>query len=278
MDYRDRLLKHLVSYRRSSLGITEPGVFVWKGKSLPCDHALARGDRWMNLLEPFRDAIRTHIEASNGRIKPHKYFHHLNSSQALALNLFFPFFVEPSHSEPLMKALGLGGIVKTDSWVFEDVPDEDEESNLDATWETSEGTHVICEVKLTETGFGKAPADSRHLRKLRDTYRPRLEGVVPPSLLEPDAFFARYQVLRNVWHLLGEANRRLIFLLPRENETAWSELQEVYAEFPKSLGERINIRALEAVVEDLMGAGLVDPIRSQIQMFKGKYILEFTEE
>jgi hypothetical protein len=80
-------------------------------------------------------------------IELHQYFHHLNSSQAFALNLFFPYFEgPPGRSRILLRALGQEGTLQERHWKLEDVPDKAEESNIDVTWMTASMTRTLCEV------------------------------------------------------------------------------------------------------------------------------------
>jgi hypothetical protein len=87
--------------------------------------------------------------------KRHRYFHHLNSSQAFAFNLFFPYFSgEPEVASALLRALGQEATLA--GWEPEAVPAPDEETNIEVFWTTADGVRTFCEVKLSEADFGKA--------------------------------------------------------------------------------------------------------------------------
>src|SRR6266536_2381149 len=147
--------------------------------------------------------------------KRHRYFHHLNSSQAFAF-MFFPYFsggLEPVSA--LLRALGQGGILA--EWEPEAVPVPDEETNIDVLWATTDGVRTFCELKLSEADFGKALDDDRHRAKLVDIYSEILAGHLEAARLERLAFFDAYQFNRNVWHMVRSDLSRLIFLLPRSN-------------------------------------------------------------
>lgn len=112
--YVAELNEQLSSYRENILGICEKGAFTHLGKRVSYGHILPMGDKWTNILERFQPEIRAYIEASG--VALHRYFHHLNSSQAFALNLFFPFF-KRRQSAVLLRALGLHGTAW--QWGFE---------------------------------------------------------------------------------------------------------------------------------------------------------------
>lgn len=90
MSYQDRLKVHLSDYKRNYLGISEPGVFLYRGRHILYRHILPAAYAWANLFPEAEPSARAFL-TSNPR-KRHRYFHHLNSSQAFAFNLFFPFF------------------------------------------------------------------------------------------------------------------------------------------------------------------------------------------
>jgi len=109
--YSKDLQRHLTFYKGMRLGVREPGIFLYKGKEVRCGHILPRELKWLNVLEPFRTEVRAYLSA-NKDIRLHKYFHHLNSSQAFTLNLFYPFLEGgPASSSALLRALGVPGQV-----------------------------------------------------------------------------------------------------------------------------------------------------------------------
>jgi len=271
VNYQDRLLVHLAAYKRDMLGVSEPGIFRYRGRDVPKDHILPVAEKWLNILEPKRQLVREYLD-QNQAVELHRYFHHLNSSQAFAFNLFIPFFEGGDDAaQMLLSALGQeSGLI---SWEAESVPDAAEQTNLDAEWCTADGQRTICEVKLSEREFGTATDDDAHRAKLSELYEPALRGHVSPELLEPVAFFAAYQILRNVWHMLKAESNRLVFLMPRENAEVWAQLEATLAGVRLPARERIAVIA----IEDLLGALCVDPdapqeFREYSQELEGKYL------
>src|SRR5689334_13843056 len=105
MTYQEVLKAHLADYKRVHLGISQPGIFKFRGREVRHDHILPAEHASKNLLE---EAQPTAFEFfKNFPEKRHKDFHHLNSSQAFAFNLFFPFFeASDTISSSLLRALG----------------------------------------------------------------------------------------------------------------------------------------------------------------------------
>lgn len=106
--YKDRLLLHLATYRREVLGVAEAGSFRFRGRDVLVEHVLPETvDRWLNIPEASRSTVRSAV--SKYGVKLHRYFHHLNSSQAFALSLFVPFFENCPYDRILLQILGIEG-------------------------------------------------------------------------------------------------------------------------------------------------------------------------
>jgi hypothetical protein len=245
--YQETLHRHLENYKASRLGVDQPGLFRHKGVDIEYGHILPVELKWLNLLEPFRAEIKAYLDA-HPNVRPHRYFHHLNSSQAFAFNLFWPFF-EAGASASLLRALQVNGSVS--DWRLEDVPHSEEGTNVDVAWHDGEGGWTYCEVKLSEQGFGSAKRDQRHEEKRVSIYQPVLGPYCPAELMEPGRFFANYQILRNVWLVAREPSASLLFLMPRRNESLWGPLRSVLEVLPPDLAGRIHVAAVEDVLEAL---------------------------
>jgi hypothetical protein len=271
MSYQDDLIAHLIAYKRRHLGDCPAGTFRHRGQNLLYEHILPTGGSRLNFLAESREEIASFPD-SHPQVKLHRYFHHLNSSQAFALNLFVPFF-EGGHeaSNALLAALGQQSALV--HWEPESIPDTTEGTNLDAVWETSDGTQTFCEVKLSERDFGKARLDERHLGKLRDIYLPRLAQHLTPDLHVATAFFKSYQILRNVWHMIGAPKGHLIFLIPRGNTQLWPMLDDVLSRVSAKVRERIRVVAIEDVL-DTVAADTATPARFRVhaQRLREKYV------
>lgn len=270
MAYQDRLLLHLASYKRSVLGVDEPGIFHHQGRALLRDHILPASLADFNLL-PLARAMEPAFRDGHPGVRRHPYFHHLNSSQAFTFNLFLPFLDRGGPgAAALLRPLGSRGQLR--SWQLEAVPDDSEGSNLDVLWTTDDGLCTICEVKLSEAEFGTAADDSRHREKLEAIYRPALKGCVDPALLEAPAFFGAYQVLRNVWHLVRMSDNRLVFLLPRANESLWSALPLILGRIAPPVRRRITTVA----IEDLLRLLFEEPsCPSDLRMYAGELAAKY---
>ena len=273
--YTKDLQRHLTAYKGLRLGVREAGIFLHKGKEVRCGHILPKELKWLNVIEPFRSEIRTYLDEHKD-IKLHKYFHHLNSSQAFALNLFFPFFEDgASSSSTLLLALRVPGELV--QWRLEYLPDPDEGTNVDVAWKGPSGAWTYCEVKLSEQEFGQASDDPRHLRKLKKIYGPTLAPLCSGELLEPRTFFEHYQILRNVWLAAREPTASTVFLLPKQNAALWEPLRRVMDALQPSLRARVHIAEVEDVFRRLAHDAKGAPkLRWYAELLSEKYIVPST--
>ena len=243
--YAATLKQHLGHYAGQRLGVQEHGIYNGRRYA----HILPARLRYLNLLEPARAELQAFLKAHPG-IKEHQFFHHLNSSQAFALNLFYPYFVEGGPTARIL-AKSLGVDAEVDAWEFEAILDKDEGTNVDVFWTTTDGARVFCEVKLSENEFGQTRNDARHQKKLKDIYTPRLRSLVSDELLVPRTFFKHYQILRNISLLAERDADRLVFLMPRENETLSRPLNRVLSGIEAGVSRRIHLAYIEDCLDDL---------------------------
>lgn len=264
--YKIVLQLHLAAYARNQLGITERGT--WRGTHY--NHILPASQHTLNFLGHCRSDILAYL-GGNPKIKLHKYFHHLSSSQAFAFNLFFPFF---SHGVPAARSFfeAFGPIIPH-QWWFEYLPDREEGTNVDVAWKNRHGATVYCEVKLSESGFGTARDDAKHRKKLDTIYRERLGPLVSAELLEPRVFFSNYQFLRNISLLHRNSQDMVVFLYPRENVSLSQQLDRVILGVRPAVRSRIQLVALELLLQGLVSdSSLSMQLRSHAVAVAQKYL------
>jgi hypothetical protein len=271
MSYQEELKRHLIDYKRRHLDVSQPGVFDYRGRKMEYEHILPFANSSKSLLEEAEPTASAFLTAN--RDKRHKYFHHLNSSQAFAFNLFFPYFCGgPEAASALLRALGRESVFG--EWEPEAVPDPNEGSNIDALWTTKDGVRTFCEVKLSETDFGKAVDNAPHRVKLEEIYRHALVAHLEPGRLEALPFFEAYQFNRNVWHMVRGDHNRLTFLLPRANVALWSQLQRLLSGVLARTRERISVVAIEDVLAKLsVDDRCPEKLREYANKLKQKYVI-----
>ena len=260
-----RVKRELTKYRITSLGISEQGT--WRGKAY--GHILPREFYRCQIIPSIRGSF---WKAPMRNVKLHADFHHLNSSQGLCFNLFFPFLSSEIYLQILLDALGVDGTPGAGA-AFEYTPDPLEKTSIDFLLPLQSGAKVLIEVKYTETSFGAAKKDGEHLDKFALTYRPRFDGRFMQEYEQIDAFLKHYQILRNIWHLRDREGDLVVFLLPRSNEA----LQRWVNVIKECTQERFRERVRLVYLEDLLGrlekcAAAHSDLQATLIEFREKYL------
>ena len=131
--YADKVKAHLSDYRRTQLGVCKVGTWSGNGKQYP--HILPKKLRFLNLIESYREGLRAYLEDSG--IQLDQGFHHLNSSQAACLNLFWP-ILNYGGPDLALEALGIGP-EEVSTWEFEKVIEMGEHTHFDLYLELKSG-------------------------------------------------------------------------------------------------------------------------------------------
>lgn len=266
--YPEILRSHLAAYKREVLAVEKDGIWANNQRSYP--HILPKEQGRLNLIASHRDEISTYVEERG--IKLHRDFHHLNSSQAFTLNLFFPFLKAGNTDQAIMlDALGLPAALSEVH--FEAVLDPEEGTNFDLRLVSPAGQALI-EVKLTESGFGTAKSDRSHLEKLEKIYRARLASKVANSPLSEDTFFQHYQLFRNL--CFAEPSESVMLLVfPRANEQATKEATKFKETLVHpSYRETVRILYVEDLVRSIGSSSGMSPLaRKALDDVTTKYML-----
>lgn len=268
--YAARLKKHLSNYKTIREGIHEDGI--WRRNRKPYPHILPVQAFEKNILEDFRTDFWLYARGCGLTAKLHRDFHHLSSSQALAFNVFFPFFHNGArHSAQLLEAMGLPA-KRVTGWGFELVPDLKEGTNFDFGAVFSDGTRLLVEVKLSETEFGRCADDLKHRGKLDSIYRPRLNGKVLSQALVAPMFFDEYQLLRNVSHI--RTGDTLVLLVPRANSRVWQQAETFLSTVVrKEFASAVRLVALENLITSIRALSAATPLAGHADNLTAKYIV-----
>jgi hypothetical protein len=273
--YSHKLNQHQALYKESWLAVTEPGMWVLKGKPLSYRYIVAREQHALNLLRGIRRSCLAYLESYSPPIKLHKYFHHLNSSQAMCFNLFFPFVDgDLGRMASLLQVLGL----PRQEWkgCFEKVLVEEEGTSFDFQLENENGVRVFFELKLSETGFGTADGRryaEKYATKLEKHYRVPLQDIVRPKWLKLETLCRHYEILRNISYLGRHPSSRLYFIYPEANTALESDVAAIKEICSYRLVDRVTLLPLEDLVERILDLGVPDAaLQSHFTEFKQKYI------
>jgi hypothetical protein len=268
--FQDLVKRRLALYKRNVLHVEEDGIW----RNMHYAHILPIAKRNLNILQSFRDDFCAWFR--HHPVPLHVYFHHLNSSQALCFNLFYPFLKQNGEGlAAMVKALNFDAQA-VDGGYFEFEPDSNEGTNFDFMISLSSGSRIYFEVKYTEQGFGSPKNDDEHRRKFDSIYRSRAEERFEPAYCSCDGFLRHYQILRNFWHLDLSKDDIAVFLIPRANQS----LRRAEMAIQTCLLPPFRTRSKIIYIEDLLSRLDRSPVISSslkkgaLAEFKAKYFPE----
>ena len=272
MNFRDLACEHLSRYKVDVLGVAEDGIFRHRGRDLPKSHILPLGVAERNILQAYRQQF---YDSDYSKIKFHQYFHHLNSSQALCINFFYPLIAE----KKLEMFLEFLGVDATGISIFEFEKESDLErarrrTSFDFYVKLDGPRNVFVEVKYTEEGFGAAKKDEEHREKFRKIYLPILLEKIDylvPECQDETLFLKHYQVLRNLVHV-NETDFVVLFF-PAANARVGKQAAYARDHLLTSKGrERLRIVFLDEIVSYLETECTGLALDGYYQEFRTKYL------
>jgi restriction endonuclease-like protein len=214
MKYIDKIKQNLSKYKMKKFPDLEDGI--WKTNKQKYSHILPEEKKYCNLLPIFRADLEKYIESQ--KVKLHTDFHHLNSSQAMCFNFFYPLFKERK-LERITEFLGFKNEkVDYNTVCFEkdglEVDFEKRPTSFDFYLQTNTGMKIYFEIKYTENDFGKAKIDKNHTDKYDEIYSKFLNPI-NVSFQSREMFLNNYQILRNLIHI--DKDSFVVFLYPNGN-------------------------------------------------------------
>lgn len=221
-DFQTRVKEHLGDYKINKLNVSEEGIFKYQNQEIPYKHILPKEKEKLNIIEKYREDFFNSPYYKD--ITLHRYFHHLNSSQAMCINFFYP-LIKENLLETILNTLGIEGSISynPDDISFEKESDletnAERRTNFDFYIRLSNGNKIYFEIKYTENEFGSVRTDdAEHIKKFHDTYMPLI--INNPALKEEfknsDMFLENYQIMRNLSHIDGDSY--VVFIYPEGNK------------------------------------------------------------
>lgn len=280
--FRNGRIEHLIQYKKMDLKINDSGK--WMGREY--EHILPKSIGKYNLLSPFAEDFYWEKLRDT-----HK--HHLNSSQSLAFNYFFPFIennmgVDENKLSSIFNAK-IGSSINIKSIELEKyshIEDVIENKSLvgnttfDVFFYCEGGEKVSIEVKYSENGFGRAKNDEKHQQKFVDCYQKyinekHLDQYFSSEYLKMEKFLKHYQLMRNLIHL-GEEDWTVVFLFPKNNEIVRREAELIPAIIKdEKLLSRVHIIFWEDLLETTIDMFLQKTnMKSYYNKLNEKYFLD----
>ena len=258
---------HLKNYKTENFPNLSDGI--WKNNKQHYQHILPEINKYENILRPYRKKTITFVDKCN--IKLHSDFHHLNSSQAMCLNFFFPLFYEKK-LEIIIDLLGFTNEkVNYKEVYFEktglEVQYGRKPTSFDFYFETISEKKIYFEIKYTESDFGKSKINT-------DKYNCVYANFLKPinsQFHDKQKFYNNFQILRNLIHL--NENSYVIFIYPKDNKNIKKNAERVKADFlMPNFHNHFYAMTWEECIDKVSNFIFDGNLKVQLDDFRKKYI------
>jgi len=236
---------------------------------------LAPADYRLNILSGVRERFWAWFDAVKPAIELHESFHRLDSSQAMAFNLVFPFMDTSTGrvDTRLLECLGLPPILHYDG-AFQKVLGEKEGTRCDVYLEEAGGQRIFFNLKLAETTFGSGENDPEHRRIFDRDCRAFLADRIDAEWLIDETSCKHERILRLVAYLGRYPDSGLVFIYPKANESLTDSDNVIKRIVSKSLAPRVAILYLEPLLARILEATKGDAaLHAHFLQFCQKYLL-----
>ena len=267
MSFQDKTKTKLAKYKSDNFPELENGK--WKNNKKSYPHILPEDSKFENLLPSYKKEFLKYF--GHHVIKLHSDFHHLNSSQAMCFNFFFPLYHERK-LEVVTDFLGLKNeTIKYDNVWFEKEGLEAKfgrrPTSFDFYFETTSGKKLHFEIKYTEGGFGKAKINTDKFEGVYSKFLKPINSIFHRS----QQFFDNYQILRNLIHI--DDNSYVIFIYPQDNKGVSKGADKVKSDFLiPSFHDHFFSATWENLFANVSNSIVDSKLKTQFLDFKDKYL------
>lgn len=298
MSFHKTAIEHMEKYKENACYLSdEIRAYTTEYRGKLRKHILP--DPQWNFIEtnlPYFELIKRGTNEVLG-LKIPKYFCHMTSSQAMAVNFFFP-LITHKKIDSVLKAIGINEMANSAQKIqFEYKSSIDgNRSSIDVYIPLMNERSVYIEVKFSEGEFGRN--QSKDWDNFYKKYYNAARVVFPDIVNEQDKESRRwcltnYQIIRNTVHILGEdtilalQNRRepyidsvkflpknySVFLYPAHNKSLLTQAVEAYSSLADGhLRAHVILKHWEDLLNDLDHEMRGDSVLELFgQEFRGKY-------
>ena len=216
--FQNEVYRFLSDYKHSAFPDAQDGT--WRNVSY--GHVFIKEDAFNNILIPKSSGISLIRKQNSYKIvidnhhqfSLHADWSHLNSSQILCINYFYDFLSNPDKLSTFVNLLGI--TMKPICGEFEVNPGDG--SSIDFVVHFENGKSLFCEIKYSESNFGKA--DTKKYGE--DFYRNRKKKYYSNVKITDIDYFKYYQIVRNI--CLATSGNHTLFLYPSRNKSVANDL------------------------------------------------------
>lgn len=260
------IYSNLVNYKEKKLEISKSGFYKQNNLTIEKGHILPKEDIERNLLDSeYSQSLKAYYNEIKSRKKIHRYFHHLNSSQALTLNLFVPIIEENLYKK--ISNCEKPVISKRFEYLEKDSFETSYKTNFDFFFQ-SEIEKYFFEVKYTEQRFGPAKSDITHIHKFQKEYKSIIYKICSESVNETD-FLKDYQLWRNICYSIYGY---VYFVIPKFRTDLENQIEDIIRIIRPNYKEKIRILIIDDFVTEMINTNNMK-LSNHYKEFRRKYLL-----
>lgn len=214
-DFRTKIITHMEDYKKKNLNLDN----VVTIKHREYGHILRDRDYLYNFSSQVSDKL-----VNSKFLKPikwNRFSHHLNSSQVMTVNFFYP-LIRYRELEAFLAMTGIEDEVIYDPEhlqflkVCEDEKSDENKTYFDFYMKLKSGREVYVEAKYTEGVYGKSNSKI-HQTKYNEVFEPLLKDsiLIKDEFKTEEFFLEHYNFMRGLAHMKKDTH--LVVLYPREN-------------------------------------------------------------
>ena len=214
-DFRTKIITHMEEYKKKTLNLN--GLVAIKHRKY--GHILRERDYEYNFSSQVSDKL-----VNSKFLKPikwNRFSHHLNSSQVMTVNFFYP-LIRYRELEAFLAMTGIEDEIIYDPEhlqflkVCEEEKSGEKKTYFDFYMKLKSGRKVYVEAKYTEGVYGKSNSKS-HLTKYNEVFEPLLKDsiLIKDEFKTEEFFLEHYNFMRGLAHM--KKDTYLVVLYPREN-------------------------------------------------------------
>ena len=198
-------------------------------------------------------------------------FNHLNSSQAMCLNLFGP--LVPDHLDFLnsLFSVDLKDSVRSE---FEFIDERmNDGTNFDFLIETQKQERLYCEIKYTEaTIHTRCGATDPEERWKRIYSKPMGVILQDKNNIAVDVFCKQYQLWRNICRVANN-DSEVYFVFPAFRENLKRQVEAAKQLLKPEFQDKVHVLSVDDICNTLMACG-DNRYKEHYEEFKRKYLPE----
>lgn len=255
--YIQKIKEHLADYKVHVLKINESGI--WLNNKQQYTHILPLNLYFKNLID---EGYYKELYDIASTIKRHCNFHHLNSSQALAINLFGLMQAENDFS--ILQDNG----IEISNYIYSKFEYKESDDTTFDFYIKTQIRNIYFEIKYTEKTIATESKSKNNEYRWSQYYEAPMISILKDTTNVKELFFSQYQLWRNIVRISNN-NDIVVFVFPSVRNDLKAEVVRTIEKVKPEYAHHIKILHIDAICKSGENH---DKFSSHYVEFKNKYL------